>query len=275
MSDLDNFFAKKDKKKKTKKGFSKANTDILAKNLEEQDRKEAKADEKTAVPLATSEVNRAQAASQNQDKAVAEEEWKDYDEEKKDYSNLKIEALKVESDDENQEEEEHEINEEGEKVPIKKNDGGPWNRVQEANSAAGGSSDVDQDSDRKSQREIAKAELESSIGAPKGSVVGGSYVPPHMRGSGSSGASSSATPTAVTPMRGGPRKTKHAPDINSEIYFPSLSAATGPGSDPAGGKPGDERDFEEVKMSGGASHSSRAAEAPRLALDNKFAALRN
>jgi len=271
MSGLDDFFAKKDKKKKTKKGFSKANTDILAKNLEEQDRKEAKADEKTAVPLATSEVNRAQAASQNQDKG-AEEEWKDYDEEKKDYSNLKIEALKVESDDEIQDEEEHEINEEGEKVPIKK-DGGPWNRIQgEANSAAG-SSDVDQESDRKSQREIAKAELESSIGAPKGSVVGGSYVPPHMRG-GSSGPSST-TPT-VTPMRGGPRKTKHAPDISSEIYFPSLSAATGPGSDPTGGKPGDERDFEEVKMSGGSQHhSSRAAEAPRLALDNKFAALRN
>ena len=68
MANLDDFFAKKDKKKKSKKGFSKANTDILAKNLEEQDRKEAKADEKTAVPLATSEVNMAQAAINNQDK---------------------------------------------------------------------------------------------------------------------------------------------------------------------------------------------------------------
>ena len=37
------------------------------------------------------------------------------------------------------------------------------------------------------------------------------------------------------------------------------------------------RDFEEVKSSGGSSQhtSSRAQEAPRLALDNKFAALRN
>ena len=56
MSDLDSFFAKKDKKKKTKKGFSKANTDILAKNLEENDRKEAKAEEKAnAAAMATSE----------------------------------------------------------------------------------------------------------------------------------------------------------------------------------------------------------------------------
>jgi hypothetical protein len=40
MGDLDDFFAKKDKKKKGTKGFSKANTEILAKNLEEMERKE-------------------------------------------------------------------------------------------------------------------------------------------------------------------------------------------------------------------------------------------
>ena len=62
MSDLDAFFSKKDKKKGKKKTFATANTDTLAKNLEKQDLKEAKADEKTAVPLATSEANKAQAA---------------------------------------------------------------------------------------------------------------------------------------------------------------------------------------------------------------------
>ena len=40
MGDLDDFFAKKDKKKRGTKGFSKANTDILAKNLEEMERRE-------------------------------------------------------------------------------------------------------------------------------------------------------------------------------------------------------------------------------------------
>ena len=48
MADLDDFFAKKDKKKKTKgaKGFSIANTKVLAKNLEENERKEQQAEEK-------------------------------------------------------------------------------------------------------------------------------------------------------------------------------------------------------------------------------------
>ena len=44
MADLDDFFAKKDKKKKGKKGpkFAKANTDILAQNLIENEKKEEK-----------------------------------------------------------------------------------------------------------------------------------------------------------------------------------------------------------------------------------------
>ena len=52
MADLDDFFAKKDKKKKTKK-FPKANTDLLASKLEEIDRKEHQAEMK-AVSAAMS-----------------------------------------------------------------------------------------------------------------------------------------------------------------------------------------------------------------------------
>ena len=59
MADLDDFFAKKDRKKKNKAGFSKANTDVLAKNLEENERREAKAEEKAAPLLATSEAAKA------------------------------------------------------------------------------------------------------------------------------------------------------------------------------------------------------------------------
>ena len=55
MSDLDDFFKKKDKKKKKagNQGFSKANTEVVAKRLEE---KEARRGEKSGdeVPLATS-----------------------------------------------------------------------------------------------------------------------------------------------------------------------------------------------------------------------------
>ena len=40
MANIDDFFAKKDKKKKGTKKFSKANTDVIAQNLEESARKE-------------------------------------------------------------------------------------------------------------------------------------------------------------------------------------------------------------------------------------------
>lgn len=67
MADLDDFFAKKDKKKKGKKGskFAKANTDILAQNLIENDKKTEDDEKKAAAMLATSEANRAGAAKDN------------------------------------------------------------------------------------------------------------------------------------------------------------------------------------------------------------------
>ena len=46
MGDIDDFFAKKDKKKKGTKKFSKANTDVIAKNLEESAIKEQMQQEK-------------------------------------------------------------------------------------------------------------------------------------------------------------------------------------------------------------------------------------
>jgi len=274
MSNLDDFFSKKDKKKGGKKKFTTANTDTLAKNLEKQELKEAKAEEVKA-PLATSEANKAQAALASKNENSVEDEWKDYDEEKKDYSNLKIEALKVEDENEDEgNEEEHEINEDGEKVP--KRGGGPWNKGKgEANANASAKSEEDQDIEelRRREKERAKAELESSIGAPKGSVVGGSYVPPHMRGGGGGPSrESSGSGSGLAPMRGGPRRSKHVPDMASEINFPSLGGETG--GTPSSGR--HERDFEEVRGSGSSQHhSSRNNDAPQLALGNKFAALRN
>ena len=67
MADLDDFFAKKDKKKKGKKGtkFAKANTDVLAQNLIENEKKEEDTEKKANVQLATSVANRAAAATDN------------------------------------------------------------------------------------------------------------------------------------------------------------------------------------------------------------------
>jgi len=124
MADLDDFFAKKDKKKKTKKGFSKANTEVLAKNLEENDRKEQQAEEKA------NDVNRVQRLAENAptiSKEADVEEWKEYEENKLDYSNLKIDALKLEGEGE-EDEEDIELNEDGEKTK-KSKEGGPWSKL--------------------------------------------------------------------------------------------------------------------------------------------------
>ena len=57
MADLDNFFAKKDKKKKTKK-FVTANTEVLATKLEETARKEHKAEMKAvSAAMTTTDPN--------------------------------------------------------------------------------------------------------------------------------------------------------------------------------------------------------------------------
>jgi actin-related protein len=57
MADLDDFFAKKDKKKKSKK-FVTANTDVLATKLEETARKEHQAEMKAvSAAMTTGESN--------------------------------------------------------------------------------------------------------------------------------------------------------------------------------------------------------------------------
>merc|ERR1712107_973039 len=50
-------------------------------------------------------------------------------------------------------------------------------------------------------------------------VVGGSYVPPHMRGQAGAAAAAAATEVRRLQPRG---RVMKAPDISSEVYFPSL-----------------------------------------------------
>ena len=64
-------------------------------------------------------------------------------------------------------------------------------------------------------------------------MVGGSYVPPHMRGSAAAAAGGSRdSPAAGGPSLsrvrlggGGGGRQRAAPNINSEVNFPSLGAA--------------------------------------------------
>jgi len=256
MGDIDDFFAKKDKKKKGGKKFSKANTDVIAKNLIETDRKELKEQEKQEKELGSQYSEEKPITAQN---SHEDEEWDDYIENKKDFSGLKIETLTIEDQAPAEEEEETEINEDGEVVVKTKGESGPWNKI-------GGSANTE------APQDLIK-EPEPNIQTPN--VVGGSYVPPHMRGGGGS-----APPPSEQPRRMNRRGNQAAPDITNEMFFPSLSSAVEdigpkgawgkqPRADVGGGT------FEAVRDRGGSQGYSRQSEAPKLALGNKFAALRD
>jgi len=254
MADLDDFFAKKDKKKKGTKKFSKANTDVIAKNLEESAIKEQKQQDKEMTNMGE-EKNPENIKQQDDD------EWDDYRENKKDYTGLKIENLVIEEP-VKVEEEETEINEDGEVVKVKRDESGPWNKKDGEN--------------RGSMEETPEPEVKpnKTIIVEQPNVVGGSYVPPHMRGAG--GAS---TPDRnPEPRRQVPRRMRAAPDISSEVYFPSLSSA-GEDAAPKGawGKKlvKDEGAFEEVRGEGKGQTQQRSNEGAKITLGNKFDALRD
>merc|ERR1719471_2285445 len=193
MADLDDFFAKKDKKKKGTKKFSKANTDVIAKNLEETAIKEQMQQDKEITNIGD-DLNVENVNQQDDD------EWDDYRENKKDYTGLKIENLVIEDPTAKQEEEKTEVNEHGELVKKKE--------AERTNSSEAPESPV--------------VEVKPLPGSEQPNVVGGTYVPPNRRG----GADPSAP--SVQPMRAEekrPRRMKAAPDISSSINFPSLSSA--------------------------------------------------
>ena len=105
-------------------------------------------------------------------------------------------------------------------------------------------------------------------------VVGGAYVPPNRRGAGA--AESAPRAQQARPQ---PRRNRNAPDITSEVFFPSLSAA-GDDSGPKGAwgnraaAKRDEGAFQEVMERSNQGYASRQSDAPRLVTTNKFDALR-
>jgi len=255
MADLDDFFAKKDKKKKTKKGFSKANTDVLAKNLEINEKKEQQAEEKANDASRNLRIKETQPEVANDNDA---DEWLVYEDRKLDYTNLKIDTLKIDGDSDPDAEEE-ETNEDGEKVK-KSKEGGPWSKL-----VASDSVEIPPEPEKKTPEPVKEEKAEPSV-----TPVKSSYVPPHLR--------NAAPSTSPAPGSGGGpvrrKGPKQAPDIASEVYFPSLSAAMGT-DDPNQGQdksPQSGRGFEEVRSSG--PSYSKPENAPKLLLDNKFSALR-
>ena len=137
-----------------------------------------------------------------------DDEWDDYRENKKDYTGLKIENLVIEEPVKVEEEETevklnlgycdnlqnwYQINEDGEVVKVKKDESGPWNKKDGENRGS------------MEQQETPEPEVKPSnhIIVEQPNVVGGSYVPPHMRG----GGGGAGTPERNTePRRTAPRR---------------------------------------------------------------------
>lgn len=296
MADLDDFFAKKDRKKGTKGGKKFTTTEELAKKLEETHRRE-KERLKEMKTLSSKNVDGdGELGGERKD----EDEWKDFEEEKKDYTNLKIQNLQI-TESPNTEDGEGEDgepimeeNEAGEMVPRKKQPSGPWMNVQQqqqhqeeaaVRAAVRAAEEV-----RRPQPEEPRVATEGGGGG-----AGGGYVPPHMRGGGapstgnvppgysSSPYSSSpySSSSSMGPLSSSRFRSKAAPDITNEAFFPTLSAANNAEPTNAWGRRREDgRGFEEVRnaRSGATSYNPKMApsgQGPNLSLGNRWDTLRD
>lgn len=207
MADLDDFFAKKDRKKSKGKKFLTA--DELVKNLEDTSKREQKKDINPAsggagdaAKISTDENNEnpapgEQVNTNNLSAPDVEEEWKEIEVERKDYSGLKIGQLTINEDEQNQQDdgdsnddEENEANDNYNVYDSKGN--GPWKKVIPA-------------------EEVTQIPMPATTPASGGSSV---YISPALRNS-----------QNVSALRMNKRRKGTAPDITNEDYFPTLGAA--------------------------------------------------
>lgn len=195
MADLDDFFAKKDKKRsKTKTKFS--TTEDVAKKLESD---ASKKPEKPAKKEKSQEGDDPTAEKHDQD------EWKDFEEEKKDYTGLKIGNLTINPQSENgagadgSETQEIIYDEAGNEVEKQV---GPWKRMESTHVGGGEPPKVVE-------------EKKPDPTGPMPNVVGSAYVPPSKRNQPDHHQERTLQPTRL--------RHKAAPDIHNEEYFPTLA----------------------------------------------------
>ncbi|XP_051969728.1 protein CDV3 homolog [Xyrauchen texanus] len=166
---LDDFFAKRDKKKKKEKGKGKepatGGAPMVVKKTKREKEKSTK--------------------SENQDAQTEkeDEEWKDFEQKEVDYSGLRLQALQMSDEKEEEEYEKEEVGEDGEIILVSGDKvSGPWNKSGAPASAA--------------------PEVEVEVPEPKAPGV---YRPPGAR----------LTTTKKGPAQG-------PPEIFNDTQFPSL-----------------------------------------------------
>ncbi|XP_064644437.1 protein CDV3 homolog [Lineus longissimus] len=201
---LDDFFAKKDKKGKSKK-----NKFVAADLLEDgkQPLKSEKPKKKKKPKEKSDESNVADGTKKEE-----EEEWIEVDNEEVNYSGLKIKTLQIvdesEQDRENQEQAE---DEDGETAGIKSTHQGPWAGVVQSQTPTESAPLSIEAGDQPSE-ETAEKKDEPAKAPTK-------YIPPGLRKAMMEEANS-----PVAPVRRG--KPRAAPDIQSEMHFPTLGGTS-------------------------------------------------
>uniref|UniRef100_A0A1L8EE77 Protein CDV3 homolog n=1 Tax=Haematobia irritans TaxID=7368 RepID=A0A1L8EE77_HAEIR len=236
MADLDDFFAKKDKKKSKKPKFLTA--EILVKNLEETSKKEVV---KTKKPETTTTITAPSAESGGAEEKIVQEtqddEWKEIEEEqRKDYSGLKIGQLTLNDDDDLS---------------------GSEGQDEDGDSDGNGNGDSDRVGSSGVWKKVIPAEEVTQIPMdmpPK--PVSKVYVSPALRMASQS--------TGIKQKV----RSKTAPDITNADYFPTLGAARPEEQRKKKNEPA----FEEVRHGGRVQRVKETTTAPTAAT-NRFQSL--
>ncbi|XP_034107991.1 protein CDV3 homolog [Drosophila albomicans] len=263
MAELDDFFAKKDKKKsKSKAKFVTA--DELVKNLEEGTKREVaanavkprKPEVATAAVAAAvasaggvaeggeNESNTKIAEPVNEPPPPVEEEWKEFEQEqRKDYSGLKIGQLTINEKQQQQIQQSDDLDDDDDEYSDDYGNGdsntnssghGPWKKLIPA-------------------EEVTQIPVETEKPSAK------TYVPPAYRASGLGMGSGSSS---------GLRARRTAPDITNTEFFPTLSAARPEEQRKKKNEPA----FEEVRHGGRYQRVQETTAAP-VAATNRFQSL--
>ncbi|KAK7067198.1 hypothetical protein SK128_003607 [Halocaridina rubra] len=237
MTDLDSFFAKKDKKKVKGKKFT--TSDEIAKRLEESEKKEQSHVLKIKVePVKKVEDDPDDTSNPPEEPPQKEEEeWNDFkDDADRDLGDLKISKLQIE----NEEDLVGTTDDDGEKGEHGDKRDGVWKTES-----------------RQAPRQAPVTIEPEEKGRP---AVNSSYVPPHMR---------NASPMSKST----PRRNRTAPDITNEVSFPSLSEAQASNPVGAWGKRRfNNEGFESVKHGSTRVVTDHDAP-PKLSTANRFDAL--
>uniref|UniRef100_U5EZG8 Protein CDV3 homolog n=1 Tax=Corethrella appendiculata TaxID=1370023 RepID=U5EZG8_9DIPT len=235
MADLDDFFAKKDRKKSKSKGKF-LSADEIAKKLEETTkRSESKPASSKKQPAVANEIETPVPDQESND------EWKEFEEERKDYTGLKLGQLTISEDEQQQTNfgNDSDTNTDGqnemETTADTENSGtaGPWKKVQETPG-------------------IPNPEPEAPA-KPASNI----YISPAMRNQ------------LANPIKSKLRKGV-APDLKNEEYFPTLGAD--PKADTSKTSKKDST-FEEVKHGGRQIKQSDLPSAQPLSIGNPYSSL--